>query len=114
MSRRSPHPTAGCNHAAIHVARMRVLRAFLVLEVLLMLAACGRHSPAPEATTVAQREHIAMCTAAAEMAHKAQMLPTSYLKEHCEKSEPDTALSAESICLAYQYRLKLLRCTPAR
>src|SRR5262245_4091094 len=108
MSRRSPHPTPLCNHAALYAPLMRVLRALFVLDVLMMLVACGHHSPSPEPTTVAEREHVAMCTAAAEMAHKAQMLPTSYLKEHCEKSEPDTALSVESICLAYQYRLKLL------
>jgi predicted small lipoprotein YifL len=114
MSRRSPHPIAAGNHAALYAPLMSVLRALFVLDVLLTLAACGHQSPAPEAGTAAEREHNAMCTTAAEVAHKAQMLPTSYLKQHCEKSEPDTALSVESICLAYQYRLKLLRCTPAR
>jgi predicted small lipoprotein YifL len=114
MSRRPPHPIAACNRAALYSPVMRVLRVYLVLDVLLTLAACGHQSPIPEAGTAAEREHNAMCTTAAEVAHKAQMLPTSYLKQHCEKSEPDTALSVESICLAYQYRLKLLRCTPAR
>jgi hypothetical protein len=103
-----------CNHAGIPAALMRVSRGSSLLGVLVTLAACGHHASAPAAGTAAEREHDVMCTTAAEVAHKAQMLPTSYLKQHCEKSEPDTALSVESICLAYQYRLKLLRCNSSR
>jgi hypothetical protein len=85
------------------------LRALFVPGFLVVLVACS-HPSAPDTRSVAEKGHDAMCSTAAEAARAAQILPTSYLKQHCENSEPDKDLSVVSICLAYQYRLKMLHC----